>query len=224
MGICTIRLSAFSQLCSLYAPHDRVFCYFMVWSPTLTYEIHTEMVLEWKTGTVCLWSPKSPSLRYTRYWNNLHATILRKNLLKNTDVVWRENRPPASTLCWFRCLWFGPHQRCFLHFAGSHGPGSWASSYPECAEMNQSPVDISDKDARVSSECQELTLEGFEVPSSNKTSMKNTGKTGQWGGKQPWRWRSLTLIVYDNSVQGRIGASCMFDSVLISQTSEGAGA
>ena len=45
--------------------------------------------------------------------------------------------------------------------------------------MNQSPVDISDKDARVSSECQELTLEGFEVPSSNKTSMKNTGKTGQ---------------------------------------------
>ncbi|KAL2090619.1 hypothetical protein ACEWY4_012882 [Coilia grayii] len=60
---------------------------------------------------------------------------------------------------------------------GSHGPASWASSYPECAEKNQSPLDISDSDARVSNECQELTLEGFEVPSSNKTSMKNTGKT-----------------------------------------------
>lgn len=68
----------------------------------------------------------------------------------------------------------------FLLCAGSHGPGSWASSYPECAEKNQSPVDIFDKDTRVSSECLELTLEGFEAPSSNKTSMKNTGKTGQY--------------------------------------------
>ncbi|XP_076124401.1 receptor-type tyrosine-protein phosphatase gamma [Alosa pseudoharengus] len=62
-------------------------------------------------------------------------------------------------------------------YSGSHGPGRWALSYPECAEENQSPVDISDKDVRVSNECQELTLEGFGIPSSNKTSMKNTGKT-----------------------------------------------
>uniref|UniRef100_A0AAY4CVY5 protein-tyrosine-phosphatase n=1 Tax=Denticeps clupeoides TaxID=299321 RepID=A0AAY4CVY5_9TELE len=53
----------------------------------------------------------------------------------------------------------------------------WASSYPECAERRQSPVDISDADARISQEFQDLTLEGFETPSSNKTSMKNTGKT-----------------------------------------------
>uniref|UniRef100_A0A8C8H8A4 protein-tyrosine-phosphatase n=1 Tax=Oncorhynchus tshawytscha TaxID=74940 RepID=A0A8C8H8A4_ONCTS len=60
---------------------------------------------------------------------------------------------------------------------GTHSPGVWTSSYPECAERNQSPVDISDKDAKVSQECQELTLNGFNAESSNKTSMKNTGKT-----------------------------------------------
>lgn len=49
--------------------------------------------------------------------------------------------------------------------------------YPECGERNQSPINIPDKVARVSQECQELTLEGFELKSSNKTSMKNTGKT-----------------------------------------------
>uniref|UniRef100_A0AAR2JTT8 protein-tyrosine-phosphatase n=1 Tax=Pygocentrus nattereri TaxID=42514 RepID=A0AAR2JTT8_PYGNA len=60
---------------------------------------------------------------------------------------------------------------------GAHGPGRWASVYPECGERNQSPVDIPDEDANISQECQELTLEGFAVKSSNKTSMKNTGKT-----------------------------------------------
>ncbi|XP_013987792.1 receptor-type tyrosine-protein phosphatase gamma [Salmo salar] len=62
-------------------------------------------------------------------------------------------------------------------YSGNHSPGVWASSYPECAERNQSPVDISDEDAKVSQECQELTLNGFNAESSNKTSMKNTGKT-----------------------------------------------
>uniref|UniRef100_A0AAY4BV55 protein-tyrosine-phosphatase n=1 Tax=Denticeps clupeoides TaxID=299321 RepID=A0AAY4BV55_9TELE len=50
-------------------------------------------------------------------------------------------------------------------------------SYPECKEKNQSPINIVDQDSKVSVEYQELTLDGFEVESSNKTSMKNTGKT-----------------------------------------------
>ncbi|XP_053491964.1 receptor-type tyrosine-protein phosphatase gamma isoform X2 [Ictalurus furcatus] len=62
-------------------------------------------------------------------------------------------------------------------YSGMHGPWRWASMYPECGEKNQSPVNIPDEHAWVSQECQELTLEGFEVKSSNKTSMKNTGKT-----------------------------------------------
>ncbi|MCJ8729428.1 hypothetical protein PDJAM_G00106170 [Pangasius djambal] len=62
-------------------------------------------------------------------------------------------------------------------YSGVHGPWRWASMYPECGERNQSPVNIPDEDALVSQEYQELTLEGFAVKSSNKTSMKNTGKT-----------------------------------------------
>ena len=63
--------------------------------------------------------------------------------------------------------------------AGLYGPDEgWASAYPECRERNQSPINIVDHDAKVSTEYQEITLEGFESESSNKTSMKNTGKTG----------------------------------------------
>lgn len=62
--------------------------------------------------------------------------------------------------------------------AGSHGPRGWAASYPECAAKNQSPVDITDEQAVVSDEYQELMLEKFNAESSNQTTMKNTGKTG----------------------------------------------
>lgn len=62
--------------------------------------------------------------------------------------------------------------------AGSHGPRGWATSYPECAAKNQSPVDITDEQAVVSEEYQELMLEKFNAESSNQTTMKNTGKTG----------------------------------------------
>uniref|UniRef100_A0A8C6URA5 protein-tyrosine-phosphatase n=1 Tax=Neogobius melanostomus TaxID=47308 RepID=A0A8C6URA5_9GOBI len=63
-------------------------------------------------------------------------------------------------------------------FAGVYGPDEgWAVAYPECRERNQSPINIMDQEAKVSIEYQELTLEGFSSESSNKTSMKNTGKT-----------------------------------------------
>ncbi|KAL6464433.1 hypothetical protein MHYP_G00267500 [Metynnis hypsauchen] len=60
----------------------------------------------------------------------------------------------------------------------AYGPETgWAAAYPECQERNQSPINIADQDTKVSMEYQELTLDGFEAESSNKTSMKNTGKT-----------------------------------------------
>ncbi|XP_056316384.1 receptor-type tyrosine-protein phosphatase gamma [Danio aesculapii] len=62
-------------------------------------------------------------------------------------------------------------------YSGTYGPRRWASVYPECGERNQSPVDILDLETQVSQECQELTLDGFETKSSNRTTMKNTGKT-----------------------------------------------
>ncbi|XP_028261737.1 receptor-type tyrosine-protein phosphatase gamma-like [Parambassis ranga] len=62
--------------------------------------------------------------------------------------------------------------------SGIYGPDEgWASAYPECRERNQSPINIVDQDTKVSTEYQDLTLEGFDNESSNKTSMKNTGKT-----------------------------------------------
>uniref|UniRef100_A0A3Q3WJB9 protein-tyrosine-phosphatase n=1 Tax=Mola mola TaxID=94237 RepID=A0A3Q3WJB9_MOLML len=65
-----------------------------------------------------------------------------------------------------------------LSSSGIYGPDKgWTSVYPECRERNQSPINIVDQDTKVSPEYQELTLEGFDTESSNKTSMKNTGKT-----------------------------------------------
>ncbi|KAM3621040.1 uncharacterized protein V6R79_005149 [Siganus canaliculatus] len=65
----------------------------------------------------------------------------------------------------------------YWSYSGSHGPRGWATSYPECAATNQSPVDIADEQALVSEEYQELVLEKFNAESSNQTTMKNTGKT-----------------------------------------------
>ncbi|XP_044205420.1 receptor-type tyrosine-protein phosphatase gamma-like [Thunnus albacares] len=69
-------------------------------------------------------------------------------------------------------------EETYWAYSGIYGPDEgWASAYPECRERNQSPINIVDQDAKVSTEYQELTLEGFDTESSNKTSMKNTGKT-----------------------------------------------
>ncbi|XP_061584706.1 receptor-type tyrosine-protein phosphatase gamma-like [Cololabis saira] len=69
-------------------------------------------------------------------------------------------------------------EETYWAYSGTYGPDEgWASAYPECKDKNQSPINIVDQDAKVSTEYQELTLEGFATESSNKTSMKNTGKT-----------------------------------------------
>ncbi|XP_068568705.1 receptor-type tyrosine-protein phosphatase gamma-like isoform X1 [Cebidichthys violaceus] len=69
-------------------------------------------------------------------------------------------------------------EETYWAYSGIYGPDEgWASAYPECKERNQSPINIMDQDTKVSTEYQELTLEGFDTESSNKTSMKNTGKT-----------------------------------------------
>ncbi|XP_057701959.1 receptor-type tyrosine-protein phosphatase gamma-like isoform X1 [Corythoichthys intestinalis] len=69
-------------------------------------------------------------------------------------------------------------EETYWAYSGIYGPDEgWASAYPECKEKNQSPINIIDQDAKMSTEFQEITLEGFDTESSNKTSMKNTGKT-----------------------------------------------
>ncbi|XP_064824775.1 receptor-type tyrosine-protein phosphatase gamma-like isoform X1 [Oncorhynchus masou masou] len=69
-------------------------------------------------------------------------------------------------------------EESYWAYSGTYGPEEgWSSAYPECRQRNQSPINIVDQDTKVSMEYQELTLDGFETESSNKTSMKNTGKT-----------------------------------------------
>ncbi|XP_073448254.1 receptor-type tyrosine-protein phosphatase gamma isoform X3 [Aquarana catesbeiana] len=60
---------------------------------------------------------------------------------------------------------------------GVYGPEHWVMASPDCGGLHQSPIDIVDYTASMKDEYRELTLEGFENESSNKTWMKNTGKT-----------------------------------------------
>uniref|UniRef100_A0A8C0J4K9 Receptor-type tyrosine-protein phosphatase gamma n=1 Tax=Chelonoidis abingdonii TaxID=106734 RepID=A0A8C0J4K9_CHEAB len=62
-------------------------------------------------------------------------------------------------------------------YSGTYGPEHWVTSSLDCGGTHQSPIDIVDHHARVGDEYQELQLDGFDNESSNKTWMKNTGKT-----------------------------------------------
>ncbi|XP_059712689.1 receptor-type tyrosine-protein phosphatase gamma isoform X2 [Haemorhous mexicanus] len=59
----------------------------------------------------------------------------------------------------------------------TYGPEHWVTSSEKCRGSHQSPIDIVDHLAHVGDEYQELQLDGFDNESSNKTWMKNTGKT-----------------------------------------------
>lgn len=69
--------------------------------------------------------------------------------------------------------------RSYFLLTGAYGPEHWVTSSVSCGGRHQSPIDILDQHARVGEEYQELQLDGFDVESSNKTWMKNTGKTGR---------------------------------------------
>ncbi|KAM6301058.1 receptor-type tyrosine-protein phosphatase gamma [Aegotheles albertisi] len=62
-------------------------------------------------------------------------------------------------------------------YSGTYGPEHWVTSSEKCRGSHQSPIDIVDHQAHVGDEYQELQLDGFDNESSNKTWMKNTGKT-----------------------------------------------
>ncbi|KAM4720990.1 receptor-type tyrosine-protein phosphatase gamma isoform 2-T2 [Rhinophrynus dorsalis] len=65
----------------------------------------------------------------------------------------------------------------YWSYSGVYGPDNWVISNVDCGGMHQSPIDIADYNAQVRDEFQELHLEGFDSESSNRTWMKNTGKT-----------------------------------------------
>ncbi|XP_077308030.1 receptor-type tyrosine-protein phosphatase gamma isoform X2 [Lithobates pipiens] len=65
----------------------------------------------------------------------------------------------------------------YWSYSGVYGPENWVIASQDCGGVHQSPIDIVDYTASMKDEYRELTLEGFENESSNKTWMKNTGKT-----------------------------------------------
>ncbi|KAM3665979.1 receptor-type tyrosine-protein phosphatase gamma isoform 2-T2 [Ammospiza maritima maritima] len=67
--------------------------------------------------------------------------------------------------------------RGHVNVKGTYGPEHWVTSSEKCGGSHQSPIDIIDHLAHVGDEYQELQLDGFDNESSNKTWMKNTGKT-----------------------------------------------
>ncbi|XP_075177182.1 receptor-type tyrosine-protein phosphatase gamma [Anomaloglossus baeobatrachus] len=65
----------------------------------------------------------------------------------------------------------------YWSYSGAFGPEHWVMTSMDCKGLHQSPIDIVDYTANIRDEFQELVLDGFENESSNKTWMKNTGKT-----------------------------------------------
>ncbi|XP_073500748.1 receptor-type tyrosine-protein phosphatase gamma isoform X2 [Phyllobates terribilis] len=65
----------------------------------------------------------------------------------------------------------------YWSYSGLYGPENWVMTSVDCKGLHQSPIDIVDYTANIRDEFQELILDGFDNESSNKTWMKNTGKT-----------------------------------------------
>ncbi|XP_075690073.1 receptor-type tyrosine-protein phosphatase gamma [Rhinoderma darwinii] len=65
----------------------------------------------------------------------------------------------------------------YWSYSGVYGPENWVMTSMDCKGLHQSPIDIVDYTANIRDEFQEILLDGFENESSNKTWMKNTGKT-----------------------------------------------
>ncbi|KAJ3597127.1 hypothetical protein NHX12_003527 [Muraenolepis orangiensis] len=62
-------------------------------------------------------------------------------------------------------------------YAGTLNQDNWARKYPSCSGTAQSPVDLKEDQAQVRPELRDLRFQGWDTPTSGKTTAENDGKT-----------------------------------------------